>query len=118
MVVLGGVVALGYAVWEQRATLMPLYLESTAALTGTGVAITLVLMGLIVMDLYGRLEDRAERAMRTHAEALQAQITMQATTNADLSSRLAALTVDHASCQKQVAELAIIIARLSGRADG
>lgn len=112
MLVLAGTAALGYAVWEQRATLLPAYLSSTAALAGTGVAVTMVLLGLVVMDLYGRLEDRAERAMRTHAEALQAQIDMQAHTVSDQSARIVALSAEHAACQKQVAELAILLARI------
>lgn len=114
MVVLGGTGVLGYAVWEQRTTLLPAYLGSTAALTGTGVAITLVLVGLIVMDLYGRLEDRAERAMRIHAEALQAQLSMQAATNASTLAELSLLRSDHAACQKQVADMAILLAKVIG----
>ena len=112
LVVLAGTGAIGYAVWEQRTTLLPAYLESTAALTGTGVAITLVLAGMVVMDLYGRLEDRAERAMKTHADALQAQIAAQAITNASTVAELVALRTDHAACQKQVADMALMIAKL------
>ena len=112
LLVLASTAGIGYAVWEQRATLLPAYLESTAALTGTGVAIALALAGLIVMDLYGRLEDRAERAMKTHADALQAQISAQAITNASTVAELVALRGDHAACQKQVAEMAIMVAKL------
>ena len=113
LVVLAGTGALGYAVWEQRSTLLPAYLGSTAALAGTGVAITMVLLGLIVMDLYGRLEDRAERAMRTHADALQAQISLQAANNTVTLTDLSALRQDHAKCQAQLAEMALLIAKLT-----
>jgi len=111
-IVLFGAAAIGYAIWEQRASLLPAYLSSTTALVETGVAITLILVGLVLTDLYGRLEDRAERAMRVHTEALQAQITLQTATIADQSARIAALVSDHAACQKHVAELAIVIARI------
>lgn len=119
LVVLAGTGALGYAVWEQRATLLPAYLGSTAALAGTGVAITMVLVGLIVMDLYGRLEDRAEQAvrkhaesMRVHADALQAQISLQAANHSNTLSELSALRSDHAKCQEKLNDMAMMIARM------
>lgn len=122
--VLGGAGALGYAVWEQRQILLPAYLGSTAALVGTGVAVTLILLALLTMDIFGRLEARAQEALRTHAasvqahaEALQAQINMQAATNATTLAELVALRGEHANCQKQVAEMGLMIARLNMRGD-
>ena len=116
LVILSIIGMLGYAVWEQRVNLLPVYLGSTAALVGTGVAITMVLSGLIVMDLYGRLEDRAEAAMKKHAESLQMQINLQAATAGEQAVRIVALTLEHVTCQARLAELAMSVAAIKGHA--
>ena len=116
---------LGYAVVEQRSILLPDLKSSGTVLAVVMVAITLALIALVVTDMIGRLEARAEEAMRIHVANLQEQIRLQNLIIADQNSRLqlqasviaeqgqriTLLSNEHSACQKSVAELALLIAK-------
>lgn len=125
--VLGLVAALlagiGMSAWEARAVLWPQFLASSAGPTVVGVGLLMVMGAVGVMDMYTRVEARAERAVQQQLEVLQAQITLQqAQITAqqaqivEQAAQLAEVRVHHNRCQEQVAELAMLVARGGGGA--
>lgn len=104
LVAIGGIT---YAAWEQRSTLLPLYLGSTVALTATGVAVSLVLLALILMDMYSRLESRAERAILQQVTILQQQITLLNEHNRIQQARIHEIHSDHVECQRQLQDMSL-----------
>lgn len=111
LLVLGSTLGVGYAVWEARATLLPRFLESTAAVAGAGVGVMLVMIGLALMDMYTRLEARAEAAVQRQAEMQRQQIEAQSAEIQDLRKQLAEVRAHHTQCQAQVSQLALLVAQ-------
>lgn len=111
LLVLGSTLGVGYSVWEARSTLLPRFLESTAAVAGAGVGVMLVMIGLALMDMYSRLEARAEAAVQRQADMQRQQVEAQSIEIQDLRKQLAEVRVHHNECQRQVSELALLVAK-------
>jgi FtsZ-binding cell division protein ZapB len=102
---------IGYAVVRQSETLLPLYVASSTAMAATGVAVVLVLLALVLAQMYGRLEARAEAAVAMQASFLQRQIDMLHEENKRQAAEILEARTAHNACQQQVADIASALAK-------
>ena len=105
--VLAAIGGITYAAWEQRSTLLPMYLSSNVALTATGVAVVLVLLALVLMDMYTRLETRAEHAISQQVIILQQQITVLNDHNHFLNIRIGEIQLEHSECKRLLQDMSL-----------